>query len=107
MSFQMAVGKREIGRAVVVGSRQIAPAELLPAIHEEIVIDGVRVLVEKHINVGQTANLRRSEELDELGIEPVRQFTGSPTSEFIEMLRMRGPFAATDLSDGHLKAAVL
>src|SRR3954447_22897441 len=32
---------------------------------------------------------------------------GSPTMEFKDMLRMRGPFSAIDLSEGHLKIAVL
>ncbi len=69
VAFHVAVGEGEVCRSVVVGSREISPAILLPAIHEEAVVEGVGVLIQEDINVGRVAQVGLTEGLDEQGIE--------------------------------------
>src|SRR5439155_26608050 len=45
--FRVAVAEGETRRAVVVGRRQVAPGQLIQTVHEETVVDRVRMFVEK------------------------------------------------------------
>ena len=53
------------------GGGQISPLDNIPAIHEIPIVDGVRMLLHEHVEVGRTGEVRHFEELEPGGIEAV------------------------------------
>ena len=74
MAGDVAVSVGEIGCAVVIGGRKIAPGVIVEAIDEEAVVDGVGMFVEKDKGVGRISNVGSFEELDVIGVEFVGEF---------------------------------
>ena len=72
MGFHVAVREGEIGRAIMVGSRQIGPFQIVQAVEEVTVVDAVRMFIQKNKNLGWTLEIGRSLELSVLRIENIR-----------------------------------
>ena len=73
MGFGVAIGKREVSRIIMIGTRQVAPFVIVETVDKESVIDGVAVLVQKNKNGGGIVNIRRSKKLHVVRVEGVGQ----------------------------------
>ena len=74
--FGMAISEREVRRAVMKRTREIAPLEFVEAVHEKTVVDCIRMFIEKNKTLAGINQVAALEELAPVRIELVGEFTG-------------------------------
>ena len=72
MRFRVAVCEGEFGRAVMVGSWQIGPFQIVQPVQKVAVVDAVRMFIQKNKNFRRTLEIGRSFELPVLRIKNIR-----------------------------------
>ena len=75
MRLGVTVGEGQIGGAVMIRGRQVAPLIIVQTIDEEAVIDRVGMFIEEHEGVRRVHQVWDLKELDVVGIELVGQLT--------------------------------